>query len=104
LSFATFSSAYRFFYIPEDSNLMRFSTLLLLLCVMCVPSNFIFFFWHGYVLHEGITYKSRVPRTSQMTSRLLRHHSGNWRGDTASEPAQWIADRVFLHAGRLRGV
>jgi hypothetical protein len=29
--------------------------------------------WHGYVLHEGITYKSRVPRTSQMTSRLLRH-------------------------------
>jgi hypothetical protein len=21
-------------------------------------------FWHGYVLHEGITYKSRVPRTS----------------------------------------
>jgi hypothetical protein len=31
------------------------------------------FFWHGYVLHEGITYKSRVPRTSQMTSRLLLH-------------------------------
>jgi hypothetical protein len=30
-------------------------------------------FWHGYVLHEGIKYKSRVPRTSQMTSRLLRH-------------------------------
>jgi hypothetical protein len=30
-------------------------------------------FWHGYVLHEGITYKSRVPRTSQMTSRLLRN-------------------------------
>jgi hypothetical protein len=29
--------------------------------------------WHGYVLHEGITYKSRVPRTSRMTSRLLRH-------------------------------
>jgi hypothetical protein len=28
-------------------------------------------YWHGYVLHEGITYKSRVPRTSQMTSRLL---------------------------------
>jgi hypothetical protein len=24
------------------------------------------------VLHEGITYKSRVPRTSQMTSRFLR--------------------------------
>jgi hypothetical protein len=31
------------------------------------------FFWHGYVLHEGITYISRVPRTSQMTSHLLRH-------------------------------
>jgi hypothetical protein len=30
-------------------------------------------YWHGYVLHEGITYKSRVPRTSQKTSRLLRH-------------------------------
>jgi hypothetical protein len=30
-------------------------------------------YWHGYVLHEGITYKSRVPRTSQMTSRLLCH-------------------------------
>jgi hypothetical protein len=27
-------------------------------------------FWHGYVLHEDIPYKSRVPRTSQMTSRL----------------------------------
>jgi hypothetical protein len=34
---------------------------------------FKFIYWHGYVLHEGITYKSRVPRTSQMTSRLLRH-------------------------------
>jgi hypothetical protein len=44
LSFATFSSAYLFFYIPEDSNLMLFSLLLLLLCVMCVQSNYIFFF------------------------------------------------------------
>jgi hypothetical protein len=34
---------------------------------------FLFVCWHGYVLHEGITYKSRVSRTSQMTSRLLRH-------------------------------
>jgi hypothetical protein len=44
LSFATFSSAYLFFYIPGDSNLMLFSLLLLLLCVMCVQSNSIFFF------------------------------------------------------------
>jgi hypothetical protein len=35
--------------------------------------SFIGIFWHGHVLHEGITYKSRVPRISQMTSRLLRH-------------------------------
>jgi hypothetical protein len=36
-------------------------------------------FWHGYVLHEGITYKSRVPRTSQMTSRLLRNTAAAMR-------------------------
>jgi hypothetical protein len=30
-------------------------------------------YWHEYVLHEGITYKSRVPLTSRMTSRLLHH-------------------------------
>jgi hypothetical protein len=41
----------------------------LLLCV----------FWHGYVLHEGITHKSRVPRTSQMTSRLLRNTAAAMR-------------------------
>jgi hypothetical protein len=35
--------------------------------------------WHGYVLHEGITYKSCVPRTSQMTSRLLRHTAAAMR-------------------------
>jgi len=47
LSFATFSSAYLFFYTPEDSNLMRFSLLLPLLYVMCVLSNsiFLFFIW-----------------------------------------------------------
>ena len=44
LSFATFSSVYLFFYIPEHPNLMRFSLLLLLLCIMCVQSNSIFFF------------------------------------------------------------
>jgi hypothetical protein len=36
-------------------------------------------FWHGYVLHENITYKSRVPRTSQMTSRFLRHTAAAMR-------------------------
>jgi hypothetical protein len=36
-------------------------------------------FWHGYVLHEGIKYKSRVPHTSQMTSRLLRHTAAGMR-------------------------
>jgi hypothetical protein len=40
---------------------------------------FVSIFWHGYVLHEGITYKSRVPRTSQMTSRLLRHTAAAMR-------------------------
>jgi hypothetical protein len=30
-------------------------------------------FWHGYVLHKGTAYQGRVPRISQMTSRLLRH-------------------------------
>jgi len=44
LSFATFSSTYLFFYIPEDSNPMQFSLLLLLLYVMCVLSSSIFFF------------------------------------------------------------
>ena len=44
LSFATFSSAYLFFYIPEDSSLMRFSLLLLLLCVIFVQSKPISFF------------------------------------------------------------
>ena len=43
LSFATFSSAYLFFYIPEDSSLMQSSLLLLFLCVMCVQSDSIFF-------------------------------------------------------------
>ena len=43
LTFATFSSAYLFFYTPDDSNLMRISLLLLLLYVMCVQSNSIFF-------------------------------------------------------------
>ena len=45
LSFATFSSAYLFFYTPADSNLTRFSLLLLLLCVMCVQSNSICFYY-----------------------------------------------------------
>jgi hypothetical protein len=31
------------------------------------------------VLHEVITYKRRVPRTSQMTSRLLRHAAAAMR-------------------------
>ena len=57
LSFATFSSAYLFFYIPEDSNLMRFSVLFLLLYVMCVQSNSSFFFF--YVAY---TRKWKVPR------------------------------------------
>jgi hypothetical protein len=42
-------------------------------------SRYTFTFWHGYVLHEGITYKSRVPRTSQMTSRLLSYTAAAMR-------------------------
>jgi hypothetical protein len=43
-------SAYLFFYTPEDSNLMQVSLLLLLLYVMCVLSNFIFFFLSEFLL------------------------------------------------------
>ena len=50
LSFATFSSAYLSFYIPEDSNLMPFSLLFLFLYVMCVQSNSIFFFLSDFLL------------------------------------------------------
>ena len=50
LSFATFSLAYLSFYIPEDSNLMQFSLLLLLLYVMCVQSKSIFFFLSDFLL------------------------------------------------------
>jgi len=37
LSFATFSSAYLFLFIPEDSNPMQFSLLLLLYCKIANP-------------------------------------------------------------------
>jgi hypothetical protein len=50
LSFATFSSAYLSFYIPEDSNLMQFSLLPLFLYVMCVQPNSIFFFLSYFLL------------------------------------------------------
>jgi hypothetical protein len=36
-------------------------------------------YWHGYVLHEGTAYHGRVPRISQMTSRLLRHTAAAMR-------------------------
>jgi hypothetical protein len=36
-------------------------------------------FWYGYVLHEGTAYQGRVPRISQMTSRLLRHTAAAMR-------------------------
>ena len=50
LFFATFSSAYLSFYIPEDSSLMHFSLLLLFLYIMCVESNsisslYLIFYW-----------------------------------------------------------
>ena len=50
-SFATFSSAYLFFCIPDDSSLMRFSLLLLFLFVMCVSNpNAIFLFLFEFLL------------------------------------------------------
>ena len=49
-----FSLAYLFFYIPEDSNPMQFSLLLLLLFVMCVLSSSIFFDVGRYVHHHTI--------------------------------------------------
>ena len=50
LSFATFSSAYLSFYIPEYSNLMQSSLFLLFLYVMCAQSNSIFFFLSNFLL------------------------------------------------------
>jgi hypothetical protein len=47
---ATFSSAYLFFYTPEDSSLMQFSPLLVLLYLMCVQSSSIFFFLSEFLL------------------------------------------------------
>jgi len=44
LPFATFSLAYLFFYIPEDSNSMQFSLSFLLLYVMChIQFHFLLF-------------------------------------------------------------
>ena len=48
LSF-TFSS-FCLFYIPEGSSLILFLLLLLFLCVMCVQSNYIFFFLSDVLL------------------------------------------------------
>ena len=45
LSFATFSSAYLSFHIPEDSNLMQFSLLLLLRNVCPTQFHFLLFIW-----------------------------------------------------------
>jgi len=49
LSFSMFSSFY-LFYIPEGSSLILFPLLLLLLCVMCVQSNSIFFILFDFLL------------------------------------------------------
>jgi hypothetical protein len=45
----------------------------------CCKTSVHFYCWHGYVLHKGITYKIRVPRTSQRTSRLLRNTAADMR-------------------------
>ena len=62
LPFATFSSAYLSFYeyIPDDSNLMQFSLLLLFLYVMFVLSNsiFFFFFWFSITFWWVILHNS----------------------------------------------
>jgi len=50
LPFATFSSACLSFCIPEDSNLMQFSILLLFLYVTCVQSSSIFLFVSDFLL------------------------------------------------------
>jgi hypothetical protein len=46
---------------------------------LLIPHDMTNTFWHGYVLHAGITYKSWVPRTSQMTSHLLYHTAAAMR-------------------------
>jgi hypothetical protein len=59
------------------------STVLIFDCIITVIKYTLLtkcrLFWHAYVLHEGITYKSRVPRTSQITSLLLRHMAAAMR-------------------------
>jgi len=50
LPFATFSSAYLSFCIPEDSNPMQCSLLLLILYVTCVQSNSIFISLSDFLL------------------------------------------------------
>ena len=60
LSFATFSSAYIFLYIPEDSNLMLFSLLLLLLRVMYNQTNSIFFFLSDFLSASVGRFSMRV--------------------------------------------
>jgi hypothetical protein len=64
--------------LPVNSHNYSQSAWLFLYCQQC-PQLFSNYYWHGYVLHEGITYKSRVPLTSQMTSRLLCHTAAAMR-------------------------
>jgi len=70
LSFAMCSSVYLFFCTPEDSNLMRFSLLLLLLYVTCVQSNSIFFFLSAFLL-ASVWLKKKKPNAIQNFKRLV---------------------------------
>jgi len=68
LSFATFSSAYLFFYIPENSNLMRFSLLFLLLYVMYVSNPIPF---SNFKVQNVKIYVHHVKHTQMLQVTLM---------------------------------
>ena len=70
LFFATFSSVYLFFYIPEDSNPMQFLLLLLLPYVRCVLSSSIFF------ITETNRNTDRKKKAFIINQLMLTHYSG----------------------------
>ena len=76
LSFTTFSSASLSFCIPEDSNLIQFSLLLLFLYVMCVQSNSTFFFLSDFLLTSDgwlqQQWKGLIPRFEFQRGRTLK--------------------------------
>jgi hypothetical protein len=83
LSFTTFTSAYFFFYTSEDSNLMRFSLLLLLLYVMRVRDQLMLYRKIIAVLrtkqNTSIQYVGRIRNFLILKFVLYNASAGFWR-------------------------